>query len=120
MPVNIQAELLELRLEPGEGSLARVPRILLLQVLIVPTHNASLERSMKLREGKEKKTETRLLREKDLLQLKKVENVFIRFSVDGWGKADEWIRQDTKWEEKLQVMDQYYKHFKLRVWDYWA
>lgn len=60
---------------------------------------------------------TRLLREKDLTQLKKVENVFIRFSVDGWGKADEWIRQDTDWEEKLQVMDQYYKHFKLRVWD---
>ena len=60
---------------------------------------------------------TRLLREKDLVQLKKVEIVFFRFSVDGWGKADEWIRQDTNWEEKLQVMDQYYKHFKLRVWD---
>ena len=60
---------------------------------------------------------TRLLREKDLKQLKTVENVFLRFSVDGWGAADEWTRQDTVWEEKLQVMDQYYNHFKLKVWD---
>jgi MoaA/NifB/PqqE/SkfB family radical SAM enzyme len=60
---------------------------------------------------------TRLLREKDLKQLKTVENVFLRFSVDGWGAADEWTRQDTVWEQKLQVMDQYYNHFKLAVWD---
>ena len=32
---------------------------------------------------------TRLLREKDLYNSKKVER--IRFSVDGWGGADEWI-----------------------------
>ena len=60
---------------------------------------------------------TRLLREKDLKALKTVENVNLRFSVDGWGKADEWTRQAENWEEKLQVMDQYHDNFRLRVWD---
>ena len=61
---------------------------------------------------------TRLLREKDLKQLKTVENVFLRFSVDGWGAFDEWTRQDTVWEEKLQVMDlNITMQFKLKVWD---
>ena len=60
---------------------------------------------------------TRLLREKDLKALKTVENVNLRFSVDGWGKADEWTRQAENWEEKLQVMDQYHNNFRLRVWD---
>ena len=60
---------------------------------------------------------TRLLREKDLIKLKTVENVNLRFSIDGWGKANDWTRQDDVWEEKIAVMDQYYKEFKLRIWD---
>ena len=60
---------------------------------------------------------TRLLREKDLQKLHTVKNVNIRLSVDGWGAADEFTRQETVWEEKLAVMDQYYKEFRLRVWD---
>lgn len=59
---------------------------------------------------------TRLLREKDLKQYDGL-NIFIRLSVDGWGKADEWTRQETVWEEKLAVMDQYYDKFDLEVWD---
>ena len=38
-------------------------------------------------------------------------------SVDGWGKADEFTRQETVWEEKLKVMDQYYEHFDIDAWD---
>jgi len=60
---------------------------------------------------------TRLLREKDLQKFKTVENVNLRFSIDGWGKANDWTRQEDVWEEKIAVMDQYYKEFKLRIWD---
>jgi len=59
---------------------------------------------------------TRLLREKDLKQYEGLK-VGIRLSVDGWGLSDEWTRQETVWEEKLAVMDQYYKEFNLRVFD---
>ena len=60
---------------------------------------------------------TRLLRQKDLEKFKTVENVNLRFSIDGWGKANDWTRQEDVWEEKIAVMDQYYKEFKLRIWD---
>ena len=59
---------------------------------------------------------TRLLREKDIAQFAGL-NINIRFSIDGWGKADEFTRQETVWEEKLAVIDQYYHTFKVRVWD---
>jgi MoaA/NifB/PqqE/SkfB family radical SAM enzyme len=60
---------------------------------------------------------TRLLREKDLKTLKTVENVYLRFSVDGWAQSNEWTRQGICWDETLEVMKQYHKHFKLKVWD---
>lgn len=59
---------------------------------------------------------TRLLRDKDLQALSDI-NIRIRFSVDGWGLADEFTRQETNFEEKLVIMDQYHKHFKVGVWD---
>lgn len=59
---------------------------------------------------------TRLLREKDLKALSDID-IGIRFSVDGWGKADEFTRQETDFEEKLQVMKQYHEHFNVQVWD---
>jgi len=59
---------------------------------------------------------TRLLRPQDLEKYDG-RKIFIRFSVDGWGKADEFTRQETVWEEKLKVMDQYYKHFRKIAWD---
>lgn len=59
---------------------------------------------------------TRLLRDKDLIKFKKV-NPRLRVSIDGWGKSEEFTRQNTVWEEKLQVMDQYYKEFGIDAWD---
>lgn len=59
---------------------------------------------------------TRLLRKKDLSKFEGT-NINIRLSVDGWGKADEFTRQGTVWEEKLKVMDQYYDHFTIEAWD---
>lgn len=59
---------------------------------------------------------TRLLRDKDIERFSD-NKIHIRLSVDGWGKADEFTRQETVWEEKLEVMDQYYKVFNLDVWD---
>jgi len=59
---------------------------------------------------------TRLLRPQDLEKFAD-KDIHIRFSVDGWGKADEFTRQETVWEEKLQVMDQYYEYFKISAWD---
>jgi len=59
---------------------------------------------------------TRLLRPQDLEKFKG-HKIKIRLSVDGWGKADEFTRQETVWEEKLKVMDQYYNNFRLNVWD---
>ena len=32
--------------------------------------------------------------------------IYIRLSVDGWGKADEFTRPETVWEENSAVMDQ--------------
>ena len=58
-----------------------------------------------------------MLREKDLKTLKTVENVYLRFSVDGWAQSNEWTRQGICWDETLEVMKQYHKHFKLKVWD---
>ena len=60
---------------------------------------------------------TRLLRDKDIQKLKQIQGIMIRLSVDGWGPAEEYTRQDTVWEEKLAVMDQYYKTFGVQVWD---
>ena len=60
---------------------------------------------------------TRLLREKDLAKLRHIQGIKIRLSVDGWGPAEAYTRQDTVWEEKLEVMDQYYKEFGVQVWD---
>jgi MoaA/NifB/PqqE/SkfB family radical SAM enzyme len=60
---------------------------------------------------------TRLLREKDLIKFQGIKDVNIRFSVDGMGKSDEFTRQGTVWEEKVEVMKQYYEHFSLNVWD---
>lgn len=60
---------------------------------------------------------TRLLREKDLQSLQGIKDINIRFSIDGWGKADEFTRQETVWETKLEVMKQYNKHFNIIVWD---
>ena len=48
---------------------------------------------------------TRLLREKDLAKLRHIQGIKIRLSVDGWGPPEEYTRQDTVWEEKLEVMD---------------
>ena len=59
---------------------------------------------------------TRLLRDKDLEKFEG-KKIYIRLSVDGWGKADEFTRQETVWEEKLKVMDQYYEHFDIDAWD---
>lgn len=59
---------------------------------------------------------TRLLRDKDLEKFAG-KNINIRLSVDGWGKADEFTRQETVWEEKLKIMDQYYEHFNIDAWD---
>ena len=33
------------------------------------------------------------------------------------GDPEEYTRQDTVWEEKLEVMDQYYKEFGVQVFD---
>ena len=60
---------------------------------------------------------TRLLREKDLAKLRHIQGIKIRLSVDGWGPAEEYTRQDTVWEEKLEVMDSYYKEFGVQVFD---
>lgn len=60
---------------------------------------------------------TRLLRDKDLDKLRHIQGIRIRLSVDGWGAADEYTRQETVWEEKLAVMDQYYNEFGVQVWD---
>ena len=60
---------------------------------------------------------TRWLREKDLNKLKQIKGIKIRLSVDGFGPAEEYQRQDTVWEEKIKVMDQYYNEFGVQVWD---
>ena len=42
---------------------------------------------------------TRLLRDKDPEKFEG-KKIYIRLSVDGWGKADEFTRPETVWEEK--------------------
>lgn len=58
---------------------------------------------------------TRWLDEKYISRLKN--HMRIRVSVDGYGKMDEFHRVGTIWNEKLKVMDQYYKHFGIRSID---
>ena len=58
---------------------------------------------------------TRWLDEKYISRLKN--HMRIRVSIDGYGQLDEFQRIGTVWEEKLKVMDQYYKHFGIRSFD---
>jgi organic radical activating enzyme len=55
---------------------------------------------------------TRILPDKYVNKFKQV-NLRTRVSIDGIGKFDEWIRQGTVWEEKVEVIDQYSKLFDL-------
>jgi molybdenum cofactor biosynthesis enzyme MoaA len=59
---------------------------------------------------------TRLLPEKYLQKLKGA-NLGIRVSIDGIGSVDEYVRQGTKWEEKVQVIDQYHTCFNITSFD---
>ena len=53
-----------------------------------------------------------LLREKDLAKLRHIQGIKIRLSVDGWGPAEEYTRQDTVWEENLMLWTQILQ----RIW----
>lgn len=59
---------------------------------------------------------TRYLSESDV-NLYKNKNINIRLSIDGFKESEEFVRQGTVWEEKLTVMDQYYKLFNIQTWD---
>ena len=59
---------------------------------------------------------TRLLPEKYLKKLKGAK-LGIRVSIDGLGTVDEYVRQGTKWDEKVQVIDQYQKYFDITSFD---
>jgi MoaA/NifB/PqqE/SkfB family radical SAM enzyme len=59
---------------------------------------------------------TRLLKDKDIKRFKQY-NLSLRVSIDGLGDVDEYIRQGTIWEEKIEVIKQYHKYFKIDCWD---
>jgi len=59
---------------------------------------------------------TRLLKDKDIQRFKQY-NLELRVSIDGYGAVDEYVRQGTVWADKVAVMRQYYKHFKIEGWD---
>lgn len=59
---------------------------------------------------------TRLLKDKDVQRFKNY-NLEMRVSIDGLGEVDEYVRNGTKWEQKLAVMNQYYENFKIECWD---
>ncbi len=59
---------------------------------------------------------TRLLKDKDVERFKNY-NLEMRVSIDGLGSVDEYIRNGTDWKQKLEVMHQYYKNFKIECWD---
>jgi len=59
---------------------------------------------------------TRLLKDKDIQRFKQY-NLELRVSIDGYGAVDEYVRQGTVWEDKVAVMQQYYKNFKIECWD---
>lgn len=59
---------------------------------------------------------TRKLPEHYIKKLKG-KNVQLRISIDGYGDVDEYIRQGTSWEEKLEVIEQYSSIFKINTFD---
>lgn len=58
---------------------------------------------------------TRLLSEKNIKKLNK--NLFLRISIDGFDLAEEYQRAGTSWQEKIEVIDQYYRNFKILSFD---
>jgi MoaA/NifB/PqqE/SkfB family radical SAM enzyme len=44
-------------------------------------------------------------------------NLKLAISIDGFGKAEEYIRQNTVWDDKVEVIRQYVKYFNVNQFD---
>jgi sulfatase maturation enzyme AslB (radical SAM superfamily) len=59
---------------------------------------------------------TRKLPEKYIKKLKN-KKIQLRVSIDGYGDVDEYVRQGTKWDEKVEIIKQYAENFKINSFD---